>query len=113
MTDLGLHRQLRALPSYRVCWMLWGGLAVIDVATLLGAPPLARLAAVVVVAALCCRRAGRTVAVLVAGTAWLHVDGFVDHEYGQLGIDAPRELLQAALLLGVAALAARRTPETR
>lgn len=106
MSDLGLRLHVRRLPAYRVCWMFWGGLALLDL--LAATPATARVAALVVLAVACARHVSGGTAVAVAVTAWLLVNGFVDNGFGRLAIHGSLDLLQAGVLLVVTGVAARR-----
>jgi hypothetical protein len=95
------------LGGVRVGAVLWGGLALVDVGRLAGAPSYAELGAlaVLVVAA----SAGmRTLTGLGAAlTGWLLVDGFVEHGYGDLGFDVTRDLAVLVLLTALSLLATK------
>ena len=106
MSDLGLHLHVRRLPAYRVFWMFWGGLALLD--ALAATPALTRFAAVALLAAACARRATLATALAVAATGWLLVNGFVDNSFGRLDLHGTPDLLQAVVLLAVSVVAARR-----
>lgn len=79
---------------------LWGGLAVVDVSRPAGVPVAAAL--VVVLAGVC--GVGQSVAnaAAVAVTGWLVINGFVLHQYGELGFGvASRWILLMVLLTGL------------
>jgi hypothetical protein len=97
------------LAGTRVGIVLWGGLAVIDVTRIAGVPPYGALGALAVLVTM--TSAGTRTAVAVSGgvVGWLLVDGFVEHRYGLLGFDASRDPFVLALLVGLAAGAARCT----
>jgi hypothetical protein len=85
----------------RVFVALWGGLAVVDVSRPAGATVAAAL--VVVLAAACGARQSAVGAIAVAVTGWLVINGFVLHQYGELGFGvASRWILLMVLLSGLA-----------
>jgi hypothetical protein len=97
-TDLHLHE----VNGVRLFVALWGGLALLDLARLVGAAPLVQLGAISLLVAGCSLRVTRAVAVSVALIGWLLLNGFVVHRYGQLGFVGVGDLVRALLLLGVA-----------
>lgn len=94
------------LAGLRVGVVLWGGLALLDLARLTGAPSYAELGAVAVLVAVASIGASPGTRVGCALVGWLLVDGFVEHRYGVLGF-GPADPAVIALLLGLA-LRARR-----
>ena len=101
--DLRAH--VRELPSFRLLVMFWGGLAVLDATRFLNDS--AQFAAVVVLLALCSRHVVRTTALVLAGIAWLLVNGFVVNDYGQLHWSGLVDATALAVLLVVAMVAKR------
>ena len=108
MSDLHVPAPLRLadLQPTRLLVVLWGGLAVVDIGHLLGAPPLPQLAAVTALVAGCAFGARHAVAAGVAAIGWLVANGFVVHSLGQLGFVGTSDLLRGLLLLAVALAAA-------
>jgi len=96
------------LPATRPLLALWGGLAVLDGGRLLGAAPLVEVAAITALVAGCSYGVGRLVAVCVAGIGWLLLNGFVAHQFGQLGFVGLGDVVRAVLLLCVALRVAER-----
>jgi hypothetical protein len=96
------------LAGVRIGIVLWGGLVLVDLGRLVAAPSyveLGALAALVTAAATGMRTTTGLAAALVG---WLLVDGFVEHRYGVLGFDGPRDTTILALFLGLALVATRR-----
>jgi hypothetical protein len=102
--EMRLH--VSELPAWRLVLALWGGLALLDTARLLGGTPAVQVAAVTALVAVCSYGVPRTVAVCVAAIGWLLVNGFVVHELGQLGFTGGGDVVRAGLLLVVALYAA-------
>jgi hypothetical protein len=97
-----LREHLRESSSYRILWVLWGGLAVIDVGRFLGASAPVLVSAVAVWIAGCCVHADAWTALAAAAVAWLLVDGFVVNELGTLRLVGPADAFRAAVLLAAA-----------
>ena len=98
------------LQATRLLVALWGGLALLDVLRLMGAAPVVQLTAVVALVAGCSLGVSRAVAVGVAGIGWLLINGFLVHQYGQLGFVGVGDVARAGLLLGVALASAGLRP---
>ncbi|HET7067341.1 MAG TPA: hypothetical protein VFI21_07045 [Nocardioides sp.] len=101
------------LAGVRVGVVLWGGLAILDVARIAAAPSYVELGAVgllVTAASIGMRPATGLVSAVVG---WSLVDGFVEHRYGILGFDFWRDLGVLALLISLALVATRATLATR
>ncbi|MCW2781644.1 MAG: hypothetical protein JWR35_2093 [Marmoricola sp.] len=96
---MDLRAHVRQLPSYRVFLVFWGGLALVGLTDGLGAT--ARVILMAALVAACCRRATRMTVLLVAGTAWLLVNGFVVNNYGQLHLVGGTDVVRLLLLVGV------------
>jgi hypothetical protein len=84
---------------------LWGGLLVVDVSR----PAGNLLTSGLVVVLVACCGIGQSVgaATAIAGTGWLVINGFVEHEYGELGFDPTSWWLLAAVLVVVLTVALR------
>jgi hypothetical protein len=100
-----LFRTTRNSPSGRVFVALWGGLAVVDVSRPGGG--LLAGALVVVLTAACSVGQPPLSAAAVAVTGWLVIDGFVQHQYGELGFAPASWWLLALVLAAVLGVAAR------
>ena len=100
------------LAGFRVGLVLWVGLAVTDVGRALGATEYAELAAIAVLVTLSSVGTRPSTGLYAAATGWLVVDGFVEHRYGLIAYDVPRDTA-ILLLLAILALAAARTGRTR
>lgn len=90
----------------RLFLSLWGGLAIIDVTRPTGSRLLA--GALVAVLVGCCA-VGQSVpaAAAIATTGWLVLDGFVQHQYGQLGFGPTSWGILVAVLVVVVTVAMR------
>jgi hypothetical protein len=99
---------LQQLPAYRVGVMLWGGLGAIDVTHALAAPAVVQVTVVVLLVAGLSRHVPRPAALLVAGTGWLLVNGFVVDSFGLLAWHGAPDAARLGLLGGVAMLAGGR-----
>jgi hypothetical protein len=95
------------LAGVRVGIVLWGGLAVVDLARIAGVSSYAAGAAVVLLVAAASVGAATRTGLGAAGTGWLLVDGFVEHRAGVLGWDGRHDLVLLAVLTVVALLATR------
>jgi hypothetical protein len=84
---------------------LWGGLVVVDVSRPAGALVTGGL--IVGLVACCGIGQSITAATAIAGTGWLVINGFVQHQYGQLGFSRGSWWLLASLLVVVVAVALR------
>jgi hypothetical protein len=84
---------------------LWGGLVVVDLTRGAGGP----LTGVLVVLLVGCCAIGQSIpsAASIAATGWLVINGFVQHQYGELGFGATSWWLLAAVLLVVLTVALR------
>ena len=98
---------LAQLPGVRLAVVLWGGLALIDVCTIAGAPSYVGLAALALLAMASSVGMGMLTGLAAGSVGWLLVNGFVVHRDGVLRYDGPADLARLALLLGLAALATR------
>lgn len=107
--DVDLDVVWLELAGTRIGIVLWGGLALIDVAHIAGAPSYVVLGALAVLVTL--TSAGMRTAAAVSGAVvgWLLVDGFVEHRYGTLGFDTSHDPFVLTLLVGLALGAARCT----
>ncbi|MGC4110033.1 MAG: hypothetical protein QM747_06340 [Nocardioides sp.] len=90
------------LSGVRVGFVLWGGLALLDLTRLAAAPSYAGLGAVALLVTAASVGARTRAGLGAALTGWLLVDGFVEHRDGVLGFDGRHDL---AVLTGLAALA--------
>jgi hypothetical protein len=97
------------LAGARVGLVLWGGLAVLDLARLAAAPPYAEVGALAILVVLASVRMRATTALCAALVGWLLVDGFVEHRYGVLGFHAADDLGVLAVLTALALAATRVT----
>jgi hypothetical protein len=95
------------MASVRVATVLWGGLALVDVARLTAAPSYAVLGAVARLVAASSVGMRTSTALSVALVGWLVVNGFVVHRLGVLGFDGTPDLARLSLLTGLALTAAR------
>ena len=95
------------LSGVRAGVVLWGGLALADVATMTGLPSYAGLGAVALLVAVASVGMRASIAIVLAAIGWLVVDGFVVHRYGVLGIDGTPDVARLALLAGLAMAGAR------
>jgi hypothetical protein len=89
--------------------VLWGGLAVLDLARIVAAPSyltVGLLAALVAAAAV---RMPTATGLGAAVVGWLLVDGVVEHRYGVLGFDAAHDGRVLVVLVGVALVGTRVT----
>jgi hypothetical protein len=100
-----LFRTTRRSPAGRVFVALWGGLAVVDVSRPGGG--LLAGALVLVLTAACAAGQSLLPATAVAGTGWLVIDGFVQHQYGELGFGPASWWLLALVLTAALAVASR------
>jgi hypothetical protein len=85
---------------------LWGGLALVDLTRPAGGGVIAG-GLVIGLVALCGIGLQVHAAAAVAGTGWLVLNGFVLHQYGELGFGATSWGLLAAVLVVVLAVAVR------
>ena len=83
-TPTGLARHLVTETSARVFVILWGGLAVVDLADALGAPVPVTGALLVALTGVASLRLARARTLGGAVTAWLVLNGFVEGSAGQL-----------------------------
>jgi hypothetical protein len=95
------------LAGVRLGVVLWGGLAVVDVWRVLGAPAYAGLGALALLAMLASVGMRPATALACAAVAWLLVDGFVVHRAGVLRWDGAADVWRLAFLVGSATLASR------
>ena len=90
----------------RLFAVLWGGLAVVDVARpVLGTVGCALLLLGLI--AVCGSGQTPWAAVATGVTGWLVIDGFVQHPYGELGFGPPSWILLGVAVVAVLAVAAR------
>jgi hypothetical protein len=91
----------------RVFVALWGGLALVD----LGRPTGSVVSGALVLAlvAACGVHQSWPAAAAIATTGWLVIDGFVQHQYGELGFGPESWAVFALVLSTVLAVAARTT----
>ena len=98
------------LAGIRLGAVLWGGLAVVDVARVTGAPSYAveGVLAMLVTASSIGTRTSTALGAALIG--WMIVNGFVVHQLGVLGFDGTPDLARLLLLvvLAMAATRARR-----
>jgi hypothetical protein len=97
----------------RVGVVLWGGLAILDVARIAAAPSYVELGAVVLLVTAASIGMRPATGLVSAVVGWSLVDGFVEHRYGILGFDFWRDLGVLALLISLALVATRATLATR
>jgi hypothetical protein len=95
------------IPGGRLAATLWGGLAVVDLATLAHSPAYLDLGLVAVLVGAASLRMRTGTGLANAFIGWLLVDGFVTHRYGELGYAGPPDLARLGLLVAVAVLATR------
>ena len=95
------------LPGVRVGIVLWGGLALVDLTRIAGAPAYVGLGALALLVTAASVGMGTRTAVCAAATGCLLVDGFLEHRYGVLGFDGVHDVAVLALLLGLALAATR------
>ena len=96
-----------SLAGVRVGVVLWGGLALVDLGQVVGAPSYAELAAVALLVTAASVGMSATTAGAVAVVGWLVVNGFVVHRLGVLGFDGTPDAARLTLLVGLAVLATR------
>jgi hypothetical protein len=101
-------RYLLQLPAYRVGAMLWGGLAAIDLARSVAAPAVLQSVAIAVLVGGFSRHVCRLAGVLVAGTGWLLVNGFLVGDAGLLAWHGSSDVVRLAVLVAVALVAGGR-----
>ena len=96
----------------RLFLALWGGLALVDLSRPTGSRVVAGALVVILVA--CCG-VGQPVpaAAAIAVTGWLVVDGFVQHEYGQLGFGHTSWAVLAAMAVTAVGVSVRTTATHR
>jgi hypothetical protein len=84
---------------------LWGGLLIVDVSR----PAGGLLTGVFIVVLVACCGIGQSVraATAIAGTGWLLINGFVQHQYGELGFNPKSWWILAAVLVVVLGVALR------
>ena len=109
---MNVHLRSRPIPwielaGVRVGAVLWGGLALVDLARLVAAPSYAELGALALLVAVASVGMRTVTGVCSAVVGWLVVDGFVEHRYGLLGFDAGRDLAVLALMTALALVATR------
>ena len=98
-----MHTTVHSLGG-RLFVMLWGGLALVDLTRPAGGIVAGGL--VVGLVALCGVGLSVHAAAAVAGTGWLVLNGFVLHQYGELGFGATSwGLLATVLVIGLAVAA--------
>jgi hypothetical protein len=107
-TTPSLGEHLWGLPAARLFLQFWGGLAVLDVAKALGASPLWQGLALATLVAACSLGMRWGVALGLAGVAMLLVNGFVEHDYGQLRFVGLPDLAWMAVLAAAGCLGSRR-----
>ena len=92
-------------PGGRLFVALWGGLAVVDVTR----PAGGLLTGTLVVGLVACCAVGQSIAAAtaIAGTGWLVLNGFVQHQYGELGFGRANWWPLAVVLVVVLAVASR------
>ena len=92
-------------PGGRLFIALWGGLAVVD----LTRPTSRWLAGVLIVVLVACCGIGQSIpaACAIAGTGWLVINGFVQHQYGELGFGRTSWWTLAVVLAVVLAVEVR------
>ena len=95
------------LPGVRVGFVLWGGLAVVDLGRLTAAPSYAVLTALAVLVTVVSVGVRVRTALCVAVVGWLIVNGFVVHSLGVLGFDGTPDTARLALLVALAVAATR------
>ena len=95
------------LAGVRIGVVLWGGLALLDLARVAAAPAYVGLAAVAVLVTVSAVGTRLRTAALAAFVGWLLVDGFDEHRYGQLGFRPEHDTAVLALLAGLALIATR------
>jgi hypothetical protein len=96
-----------SFAGVRLGAVLWGGLAVVDVARVAGAPPyavLGTLAMLVTASSIGCRTG---TALGAAAIGWLVVNGFVVHHFGMLGFDGTPDVARLLVLVALALVATR------
>jgi hypothetical protein len=103
-----VNRYLLHLPAYRVGVMLWGGLAAIDLARAVAAPAAVQTIAVAALVAGPSRHVSRAAGLLVAGTGWRLVDGFVVDDDGLLAWHGVADAVRLGVLVAVALVAGGR-----
>jgi len=81
---------------------------VLDVARLAGTSSLVQVGAIAALVAGCSYHVGRVVAGCVAAIGWLLLNGFVVHQFGQLGFAGAGDVVRAVLLVAVALAVAER-----
>ena len=77
---------------------LWGGLALVLVGRAIGLGAWLSTGGVIALAGACSLGLRALASIVVAITGWLVVDGFVEHTYGELGLDLQLVLVLAATI---------------
>jgi hypothetical protein len=95
------------MASVRVGLVLWGGLAVVDLARLTGVPSYGALGAVALLVAAASVGMRTPTALVAALVGWSVVNGFVVHRLGVLGFDGAPDVGRLGLLAGLALTATR------
>src|SRR4051794_1276197 len=96
----------------RLFLALWGGLALVDLSRPSGSHVLA-IALVLLLVACCGVGQPLAGAAAIAATGWLVVDGFVQHEYGELGFGNASWAVLAVMVAATLAVSSRTTAERR
>ena len=91
---------LLGLPAFRLFIVFWGGMALVALTQDLAVPAAGQIGLLALLVAACSLRLRVLPVLALTFTAWLVVNGFVEHEYGALAFTGTTDLLLLALLLG-------------
>lgn len=88
----------------RLFVVLWGGMALVDVARHAHATHPLQVLLLAALVGLCCLRQPVGPALAIAGLGWLVVTGFVVHRYGDLAWSGSADLTRLGVIVGAALL---------
>jgi hypothetical protein len=95
------------LSGVRLAIVLWGGLGVIDVARVAGAPSYAVLGTLALLVTASSIGTRTSTALGAAAIGWMIVNGFVVHHLGVLGFDGTPDAARLLVLVALALVATR------
>jgi hypothetical protein len=99
---MATHQSVSAVVLHglggRMFLALWGGLALVLLGRAVGLGAWLSTGVVIALTGACSLGLRALASVVVAVTGWLVVDGFVEHRYGELGLDLRLVLVLAATI---------------